>query len=118
MAKHPHRTLRIIWKEKRKETYCDVFAPIILLNLRMVDLRLRKAGLKEITPLISDPAVWCISKHATSVFQQAYEFYRVNPDSIPFSDMLEATLPRVVAVLAGISPRVRVRFETNDLKES
>ena len=118
MAKYPDRTLRIIWRKNRKEVFVDVFGPIILLNLRMVDLRLRKAGLGEIAPLLNGVAEWHSRKQSMKVFEDAYEFFRTNPESIPFSDLLEETIPRVVAVFAEIPARGSVRFGTNDLLEA
>jgi hypothetical protein len=118
MPKYPDRTLRIVWRKNRKEVAVDVFAPIILLNLRMVDLRLRKAGLCEIASLVNDGTVWHTAKQAQKVFEDAFEYFDAHPDSIPFSDILVETLPRVLAVFPKIPKRVGVRFETNDSLEA
>lgn len=113
MRKGLKRTIRISWRVSRTaEAHVEVFAPAITLNLGMVDLRLRKAGLGEIRPLLeADGEQWFSRKAAQEVFDDARAYVENNPGSIPFSDILSETLPQVLEAFQRIPPRVRVRFQ-------
>ncbi len=112
MPKNVKRTIQILaTRNDGHEQQLGVFAPAITANLRMVDLRLRKAGLAELSGLLlADEMQWFEHKDAFNTFHAAWQFFEKNPESIPFSDILIKTFPGIVQALATIPDDSQVRF--------
>ncbi len=112
MPKNVKRTIRILARRTDgREQQLGVFAPAIVANLRMVDLRLRKAGLTELSRfLFSDEDQWSERAEAFDAFHAAGQYFEQHPESIPFSDVLTRTFPGILQALATIPENSQVRF--------
>jgi hypothetical protein len=112
MPKKVKRTIRIFaMRGDGLEQQLGVFAPAIAANLRMVDLRLRKAGLTELSGfLVADEDQWSDHQVAYDAFAAAGKYFQHHPESIPFSDILMKTFPGIVQALAKIPENSKVRL--------
>jgi hypothetical protein len=112
MPKNIKRTIRILARRTDgREQQLGVFAPAIVANLRMVDLRLRKAGLTELNGfLLADEDQWSERTEAFDAFHAAGQYFEQHPESIPFSDILIRTFPGILQALAAIPENLQVRF--------
>lgn len=114
MARKHKRTIRIFWRVGNGEEHCvDVCAPVITANTVMIDRQLKKVGLAEIGALIAkDEAHWTEYDFAVGTFEAARTFFTEHPESLPFSDILEETIPDVLDALGKIRNEAQLRFCT------
>ncbi len=112
MPKKIKRTIHIFAKlTDGREKHLGVFAPAIVANLRMIDLRLRKAGLTELNDLLlADEGKWTERSEVYDMFHAAGKYFDQHPESIPFSDILIRTFPGILQALSTIPEQSQVRF--------
>ncbi|QDT14807.1 hypothetical protein [Alienimonas californiensis] len=117
MPKAILRTARLNWKTPEGAGGAvDVFVPALLSNLRMVDRRLKKAGLRELEDLMfPDDGRPVPRRDAAVAFEAALDFFDRRPESIPFSDILVPTLGGMVEALAGIPEDAEIQFSRVDI---
>ncbi|WP_425397181.1 hypothetical protein [Aeoliella sp.] len=92
MAKRSGRVIRITWAESQGEPspHVDVEAAPLTANLSMIDRRLRKAELTEVQELVDrSDAEWLDRNLVIDAITSAARFFEDNPESLPFSDILD-----------------------------
>lgn len=112
MARKVKRTILITARRSDEtEQKIGVFAPAIVANLRMVDLRLKKAGLHELQEyLLAGEEQWIDREEAYEAFRAAGQFFEQHPESIPFSDILMKTFPGILQAFTTIPEKTQVQF--------
>ena len=103
------KKFQVTWKAGKSKTgEAIIDTPVIALNLRMIDRRLKKEGLRELSEIVD--ADGASISEVVSTFESALEYFVANPSTLPFSDLLVEEIPIAIKALQAIPRKTQVRF--------
>lgn len=107
------KKFQAIWKQGKSSTgVIEIDTPVIALNLRMIDNRLKKAGLRQLSELVQEDSEgqWLTVKEALQAFEDALEYFAENPESLPFSDLVVEDIPIATQAIRALPKTAVLRL--------
>jgi hypothetical protein len=109
----PAKKLHVTWKQGKSNTGEVVLnTPVIALNLRMIDRRLKQAGLRELQTLVQADSAgdWLSVKEVLIAFESALAYFTEHPETLPFSDLVVKDLPVAAKAIRSLPKRSLLRL--------